>query len=922
MVNEYDPFGDEPSLGGSSLDNGGQMSSGGRGLFGGRSRSGGRSSEHRARFSLDTSALSRLDSALDRTSDRLRRVGDMAQRAARFVSAVARAEIEATREARNSNSGAPGGQGGFFTNMRGGFSGGGGGGAGGYIGGRISGTITQQNGYEAMGRLITQAISTGVGAIDRRTDSAYPKMLANDRLAVLFQQTQGITQQQYVNQYRDPMRDYRLGAGGINTLLGLQAQTGINAQKMASSVGGLRAAFGYAYSTEDMAQMMRTLASPQVNNRLTMTLGTGLYGPGGSQRTPTQVIQQIVRGAGLTNERLVNSGLQPGSMTRARLSAMGVPVEMQDMVLQYAQENLQFQKKTGGKQGMYNPENQAQRKTMGIEGNFATQNEETTRLMELRDEKFYNRQKDNYAALERNTQALVRFQTAMEETMSGLIGARISNRGAPWARIGKGILGAGMVAGGIALGIGTSWTGVGGAAGFGIASAGIGTLTSAVTGGDAGDPVEGGTGTRGMLGGKSMVGAAKLNGMNATFKQRLSQMMQDNPNVKINQGFRSSSEQRQLFFSRYTRSNDPTGVFWNGSYWKKNSNSPDAAPPGMSMHEVGLAADLMGDIEWVQKNAHKYGLKTFSNVNEPWHIQPAELPNSRREYESLGAPWGRTPGAESFDPRSTFNGRANHSLAEGLKHKGMSRGITSAMLAARSGGGGAFGRQGTVVTSRKRGNLSKGVPSASEIPAGFMFRTTESYGGFGYYVPKDFTDADLEALHRREQPTWYVGPVKNSHGTFYGGFSMNDYNWNRAKAGLAKQGINTSGWGAHANDTIQRQKMAAEWLLEKASAHNGWEPIVRGTVDWPGVGRLPSVPMNIAPGSKPTTTHSSQSGDPITPMRGGGGGTTIIDGGGITIAPQIYIQSAGNYAADAHHAASEVAKIMARDLKNAAMRSA
>jgi hypothetical protein len=202
-----------------------------------------------------------------------------------------------------------------------------------------------------------------------------------------------------------------------------------------------------------------------------------------------------------------------------------------------------------------------------------------------------------------------------------------------------------------------------------------------------------------------------------------------------------------------------------------------------------------------------------------------------------------------------------------------------------------------------------------------MFRTTPSYGGFGYYVPKDFTDADLEALHVREQPSWDVGPITNSHGTFYGGFSMNDYNWNRAKEGLAKQGVDIRGWKDHANDTVQRQKQAAEWLLDVQKAHNGWEPIVRGSVDWPGVGKLPSIPMPSATESNKVTIKSSQ-GDPTggMPMRGGGG-TTVVNGGGITIAPSIYIQSAGNNVADAQRAAQEVAKLMTQDLKRAAMRS-
>jgi hypothetical protein len=792
-----------------------------------------------------------------------------------------------------------GGGSGFFANMRGGLSAGGG-----------AGYANLASGAMQMGGQV-------LGAIDARTNSAYPRMLQNDQLAVLYQQTQGISQQQYYNQLRQPIQGARLGAGGINSLLALQARTGIQAGTQANAVAGMRAVSGYSFSTDQMAQMLQTLASPQVNNRMTMTLGTGLYGIGGKQRSMTEIFQNITRGAGLTNARVVQGAMQQGSMSRARLSAMGVPEDMQDLVLQYAQSNVQFQNKTGGRQGMYNPESKTQRQTMGIEANFASQREETTRLSELRDETYYNRQKDNLATMEQNTQALIKLQTTMEDLASGLIGSRISTRGSIGARALKGAAGLALMGGAAAL---TYFSGATAAPlAAGLAMTGAGMTASAFTGGAAGDPVERGRGSTSKTS-RNVGGTSALTGLNNTFKSRLAQMMEDNPNVKLNQGFRSSAEQRSLFFSRYTRSHEPTGTFWGGSHWKKNPNVPDAAPPGMSMHEVGLAADLAGDLTWVQQNAHKYGLKTFSNKNEPWHVQPAELPDSRREYEKLGAPWGRSMGAERFDARSTFSGTSDHSKQDRMRQR-TSRGIAVSNLAARGvpTGGGAPGHPATV---RRVGTLSKGIPSASEIPRGFKFRTTPSYGGFGYYVPNDFTDADLEALHRREQETWTVGPVTNSHGTFYGGFSMNDYNWNRAKEGLAKEGVDVRGWKEHANDTVQRQKMAAEWLLEKAHAHNGWEPIVRGTVDWPGVGKLPSIPMPNATESNKVTIKSSK-GDPTDgmPMRGGGGNTTVVSGGGITIAPNIYIQSAGNNVADARRAAQEVAKLMTQDIKRTAMRS-
>jgi len=44
------------------------------------------------------------------------------------------------------------------------------------------------------------------------------------------------------------------------------------------------------------------------------------------------------------------------------------------------------------------------------------------------------------------------------------------------------------------------------------------------------------------------------------------------------------------------------------------------------------------------------------------------------------------------------------------------------------------------------------------------------------------------------------------------------------------------------------------------------------------------------------------------------------NGGGITIAPNIYIQSSGNNVADANRAAQEIADIISRKVKTTALR--
>jgi hypothetical protein len=790
-----------------------------------------------------------------------------------------------------------GGGGGTFANFRGGF-------------------VSAAGGAAGMAGSAVQMGSQIMGALDRRVDSAYGRMLQTDRLGVLMQQTQGISQQQYYNQMRLPLQGYRLGQGGITELLALQASTGINAARQAGSVQGLRAATGYSYSTQDFAQMLRTLASPQVSNRMTVTMGMGLYGPGGQQRSMMDVMQGVVSRTGLTNERVLRGALQPGSVTRARLTAMGIPEDMHDMILQYAQSNNQFQRVSGGRMGMYNPESAAQRRMMGIEGNFATEREETTRLGETREEKFYNRQKDNMAALERNTQAMIKLSTILEEQLSGAIGARISTRGNPLMRLARGVGGLGlMVASPFLASTGVGALGAGAAFGLGASM-----FTGAVQGG----PTGGGDPTEHIKKKDTPVGANRKqtsapSGLHATFRERLEAMMADNPNVKVGGGFRSSAQQRQLFLSRYTRTNDKTGVFWGGSYWKKNSGVADAAPPGMSMHEIGLAADLTGDLDWVQKNAHRYGLKTFADVNdEPWHVQPAELPNSRRQYEKEGAIWGTIPGAETFDPNSFFEGETSSGgVADALyKSSGASSiptfsqmSIADQMAAQKAmnvlgqGGGGVLQSLGSLSSSR----TPNGQSSGKSIRTGKAMDPREIAQ---LLLRRKFAPEDIWkmlAISWRES-NWIpgvrnVGPVDDSYGLFQINMKGNLGPGRRAQYGLKED--------SELFDPKMNVKAAR--LLYGGGNLSHWN--VGG--DWKNGISADKIEESKAIAKSmnlPTT------GDPTAPTRGGGG-TTIIEGGGVTIAPNIYIQSAGNNTADAHRAAVEISKLVTHDIKMSVLRS-
>ena len=80
-----------------------------------------------------------------------------------------------------------------------------------------------------------------------------------------------------------------------------------------------------------------------------------------------------------------------------------------------------------------------------------------------------------------------------------------------------------------------------------------------------------------------------------------------------------------------------------GTGWRVQPNPPPSgfAQPGNSWHEscpvdptspTALAIDAVCDVSWnwMEDNCAAYGFRTFRNVNdEPWHIQPAEIPAGR-----------------------------------------------------------------------------------------------------------------------------------------------------------------------------------------------------------------------------------------------------------------------------------------------------
>jgi hypothetical protein len=226
--------------------------------------------------------------------------------------------------------------------------------------------------------------------------------------------------------------------------------------------------------------------------------------------------------------------------------------------------------------------------------------------------------------------------------------------------------------------------------------------------------------------------------MNPNMQDRMLRMFREHPSIGIGEGFRDSKTQEKLFLSRYRRTDKDTGIKWQGSNWEHVSGAA-AAPPGKSMHELGLAADLVGDLDWLQTNAARFGLKTFAGVNkEPWHVQPLELPNSRSDYEKGGASWG-DGGAASADPETSFSaGKSTAPIYSGSSNAAASifgsggmahdytgtsiQDVLNSVLAQRPHGNGAMGL--TRSASAAGGSNSSGV--AGGTPASL---TTLGSGG-------------------------------------------------------------------------------------------------------------------------------------------------------------------------------------------------
>jgi hypothetical protein len=606
-----------------------------------------------------------------------------------------------------------------------------------------------------------------------------------------------------------------------------------------------------------------------------LTMGTGIYGIGGRQKSPMQVFQDITRRMGLNDEEVLKGAMQQGSTVRQRLANAGLDEDMQTMLLQYAQSNVTYQRK-GGK-GMYDPSKKGQRRLMGIEDTYASQQEETTRVQAEREERMYSRQVDNYAEMEKRLQSVNKLLGEFEDRLSGIIGAYAQNR--PLINFGKGIFSTVKRIVGFGDGLPSNMIGTRAAtlAGMSLSQSMETFRSSGVSSGFGGTETYGSTSSTNYSVSTSSAPlsaktTAQMTGLNSTFKERLSRMMQDRPSLGLGSLIRSYEEQKGMFLGRYERTNKETNIFWDGSYWeKKNDGSLPAAPPGMSYHERGLAADLVGsqeDLEWMWKNASKYGLKAFGTKDPP-HVELAESLIPSNLKVDWSNPKKNDQGGGGAVSKYSDNQKGNKKKSYAPKH------LSGPQVAKFLYDAGFRGKD--LVTAvgiaqrESKFNINAHNPDGSTNDDSYGLMQINMLGNLGPWRRKKFGIGSNEEL---------FDPATNARAAYW--------LWKEGNGGTTKKTFYH--WGEY-----KGQSATANTNLKAAKNH----VISAGYPAGDGGAAAPPAQRQS------TSTASSSSGGTIN----------------VNIAPTINLSGTGNYNMDIRQVAREVSQLFEKEIRLALMRS-
>jgi hypothetical protein len=545
-----------------------------------------------------------------------------------------------------------------------------------------------------------------VGMMDSRIDQNMAFGASIDRQNMYMMQTTGRSYDQ-IMAYRQPLINYRVDPSAI---MGFEARTGMLATpQRAQSIEAIRHLTGYSLGTGDVLSAQYAMMQPQNVNMMAMMTGQTMYSVGGEERDIYDVVRSLSSQFGLTNdEQFTREARRPGTVTRSRMAMSGIPDEIQELMFDYGMSQTAFER--AGGIGQYDPRLESHRKILGdTENTFAAQMEETDRARTEREMRMFDAQKENYATMERSQQRMIELLSDIDNTLREAYGLRARTRpqqrmvGAAARTLGAGLLGASLIptpASPFLAVAGGALTLLGGIAGDPTSDSSSATdnittpavMRSSSAANDATISVPTGQGMRTL---EQIKKWSTFSNMHPTMQDRVLRVLRENPKVGFGNGWRSQEEQTKLFKSRYVPSPDGTTT-WNGQKWKRVRGA-QVAPPGRSMHEIGLAADLTGPEGlasggWLSRNASRFGLRTFDDPRnkEPWHVQPAELPASRKKYEEAGAPWGTNNNFVVEESQSLLDvapeeeGSYDTALSEG-DVAGLNRGSMAALFGGSGG---------------------------------------------------------------------------------------------------------------------------------------------------------------------------------------------------------------------------------------------
>lgn len=389
--------------------------------------------------------------------------------------------------------------------------------------------------------------------------------------------------------------------------------------------------------------------------------------------------------------------------------------------------------------------------------------------------------------------------------------------------------------------------------------------------------------------------------------------------IGVTSGQRSDQDQEKLFFDRFSQVSDSQKTYrdvdpvtgFSGNYptvkymgktWAKKPGVPYVAPPGKSLHQLGLAADLdlssPGAQAWLSRNLTRFGLTTGDN--EPWHVQLAWTkgmsveqflgktavtfdPSKPIDLKSPGVNWEST-----IQPGSGVN--LNSFSQKLLKQLGTNITLDKLMMlrswAQKEGSGGLYNPFNVISGSGRKYKNSKGeLVDRSETNFNYAAGEYHEAGSAGTNV-QDFDNEDQGVAYtlshllrnesgfinflRQEKPTYqqFIDFTKNTAAKAKG--------WSAAPAVLKSIYVAPTELAAarKTNDYSGLYRSYGSYGIGNANPYMVGDPNPEGPIS------IPSAPMLSSGSSGTGSTYHEGSTITISPvihMNGTGGNNTVSE---------------------------------------------